>query len=75
MDDNKAYTNMKLETPLAPEELVEWQCIAHTCLNNHTAPVSALEAAYLALRADDPALAQNCLDETIKRKSPQPSNN
>jgi hypothetical protein len=57
------------------EDLAEWKAIAHLCLDDHTAPSFALEAAFLALRRDDPKLAQDCWEAALRRKKQNVRNN
>jgi len=53
---------------IRPYDKEEWQKIALGFLHDRTAPSSALESAAIALRRDDPTLAQSCKEEALQRR-------
>jgi hypothetical protein len=54
--------------PLKPYNKAEWQRIAQEFLADYNMPASALQAAHIALRRDDPTLAEKCLTEAARRR-------
>lgn len=53
---------------IRPYNKEEWQKIAWGFLADKKAPSSALDASYIALRCDDPALAEKCHEEALRRR-------
>lgn len=53
---------------IRPYNKEEWQKIAWGFLADKKAPSSALDASYIALRRDDPALAEKCREEAVRRR-------
>lgn len=51
-----------------PYNKEEWQMIAQKFLTDKSLPASALESAAIALRRDDPTLAEQCLTEAPTRR-------
>lgn len=51
-----------------PYDKAEWQRIAQKFLTDKSIPPSALESAYIALRADDPKLAEMCKSAVKDRR-------
>jgi hypothetical protein len=51
-----------------PYNKEEWQKIANKFLTDQSLPASALESAAIALRTDDPALAEKCRTEAPRRR-------
>jgi hypothetical protein len=53
---------------MKPYNKEEWQQITREWLIDRNAPSTALDAAYYALRRDDPDLAQDALEEAKRRR-------
>jgi len=51
-----------------PYNKEHWQQTANTLLMDKSMPSSALESAYIALRRDDPTLAELCKEEAKRRR-------
>lgn len=54
---------------LKPYNKEEWQKITREFLLDHKTPSTALHAAYIALRGDDPELAQKAEEAALWRKN------
>ena len=64
---------MKHENSIRPYNKEEWQKIAWEWLGNKKATSSMLTSAEIALRCDDPTLAEKCRDEAARRRKSLPS--
>ena len=53
---------------LKPYNKEEWQKIANDFLMQKDTPSTALWSAYIALRRDDPTLAEKCSTEALRRR-------
>ena len=53
---------------MKPYDKEEWQRVTRDWLIDRNAPSTALEAAYHALKRDDPELAQDALEEAKRRR-------
>ena len=63
----------KQENSIRPYNKKEWQKIAWEWLADKKADSSMLTAVYIALRSDDPALAEKCREEAARRRKTLPS--
>ena len=53
---------------LRPYNKEEWQKITREFLLDHKTPSTALHAAYIALRRDDPELAEKAKEAALRRR-------
>ena len=58
-----------MASKLRPYNKEEWQKITQDFLLDHKTPSTALHAAYIALRVDDPELAQKAKEAALWRKN------
>ncbi len=58
---------------IRPYNKEEWQKIALEWLADKKADSSMLTAVYIALRCDDPTLAEKCREEAARRRKTLPS--
>lgn len=66
-------TSPKHENSIRPYDKEEWQKIAREWLATRKADSSMLTSAYIALRCDDPTLAEKCREEAARRRKTLPS--
>ena len=57
-----------MASKLRPYNKEEWQKITHEFLLDRKTPSTALHAAYIALRRDDPELAQKAEEAALRRR-------
>lgn len=67
------FSPEKQENSIRPYSKEEWQKIAWEWLADKKADSSMLTAVYIALRCDDPTLAEKCREEAARRRKTLPS--